>query len=300
MNTNLLADFARYSALIEQSLAVSPFSPEEESATALQVERGTIFPALLKGAPPDDRLERLIDLARNQSFARIAIVDRTGHHRPVYRALLVYSFVQSFRLTYESLPRSEFGRWEEACRAWCDLMEAELGEMRWDETATYAARGSSLTEAVWTALTLFVAGKVFVRDAFLDLASDVFGHIARLQQPNGAFLFAAPSDNPETHWYHELVTLHAAASYAVQAEDRPLAAAVQRNTLFHLEQTQPDHATTQPWGLFAFIWDPQTHPLADELLHSAQTQSPAGLEGVSSILLADTLYCLRLFTAAKP
>jgi hypothetical protein len=82
----------------------------------------------------------------------------------------------------------------------------------------------------------------------------------------------------------------------VQTEDRTLAAAVARNAEFHLDQTQPDHATAQPWGLFAFIWNPRTRGLADQVLHAARVNQPEGLDGVSLMLLADALYCLELFT----
>ena len=39
-----------------------------------------------------------------------------------------------------SLTREEFGRWEEALRAWSDLLEAELGDIGWDRTSAWAAR----------------------------------------------------------------------------------------------------------------------------------------------------------------
>ena len=161
-----------------------------------------------------------------------------------------------------------------------------------------ASRGAAAADATWMALALQVAGKTYVRDAWTDLASDLFGKIARAQQPTGAFLTAGPGDNPETHWYHELVLLHAAATYAVMTENRPLAAAVARNCEYHLNETQPDHATNQPWGLFAFFWNPTTRSLADGMIHSAAalggatTNTPSPL---TSILLADALYCLRLF-----
>ena len=68
-----------------------------------------------------------------------------------------------------------------------------------------------------------------------------------------------------------------------------------RATEYHQRETQPDHASSQPWGLFAFAWNPDTRPLADQLLHAATVQHPVGQDGVSLILLADALYCLRLF-----
>src|SRR5262249_46770195 len=153
------------------------------------------------------------------------------------------------------LPRSEFGRWEEALRVWCNLMESELGEIEIPPGPIPAARGSTATESAWTALSLYIAGKVFIRDAWTDLAADTFGKLTRYPSDKGALLHAGPSDNPETHAYHELALLHAAASYAVQAEDRTIATAVRRATDYHQNETQPDHATTQPWALFAFIWN---------------------------------------------
>jgi hypothetical protein len=297
---NLLTDFARYQAMIRAAMeTAAPFEAAAESATAVQIERGTIFAAMLNNSATDAGpwVDRLIELARSQRLARVAVVDRTGHHRPVYRALMIYAWLQAFSLAYESLPRSEFGRWEEALRGWADLLEAELGDIGWDETSAWAARGASAAEAAWTALALHVAGKLFIRDAWTDLASDFFGKLSRAQRPSGAFLEALASDNPETYWYHELVILHAAGSYAVQAEDRHIAAAVKRNTEFHLAETQPDHATTQPFGLFAFIWNAGTRSLADQLLHAGQTQHPGGSDGVSLILLADAVHCLGLFEA---
>jgi hypothetical protein len=290
-----LSEFQRYATLIEPLLAPSSFVATSESATAVQVERGSIFPVVLAKSPPDLRVERLIELTRAGGLHRVAVIDAAGHHRPLYRPILAYAFIQTFRIAYEHLPPSEFGRWEESTRAWADLLEAELGDVVWDETFTLAARGANVADVAWTALALHAAGKAFVRDAWLDLASDVFGKLTRAQQPSGSFLIATASDNPEPRWYHDLAILHAASSYAVQSEDRPLASAVRRATAFHMAETQPDHATAQPFALFAFIWNPDTRPFADQLLHAVQTiQTPTG-SGIASMLLADALYCLQLF-----
>jgi hypothetical protein len=295
-SAGLLADLRRYAGMIRATILGSyPFQAEAEDANSVQVERGVILPRALSNVanePENSPIERLITLAAHPKIRQIAVVDRTGHHRPVYRALLVYSWLQAFSLRYETLPRPEFGRWEEALRVWCDLMEAELGEIDLMPGPIPAARGSSVTEAAWIALSLQIAGKVFIRDAWTDLAADTFGKLTRFQHGSGALLHATASDNPDTHAYHELVLLHAATGYAVQAEDRTIAAAVARATEYHQAQTQPDHATTQPWALFAFIWNANTHPLADQILHAATQNNSA----VSLMLLADALYCLELFT----
>jgi hypothetical protein len=263
----------------------------------VRVERGIVYPQVVIDPKHADLspAERIIELAGSDRLSSIAVVDRADHHRPVYTGLLVYSFVQTYRIAYEMLSASAFGRWEEGLRPWCDMLESELTNVDWPETGMPGSRGANASEAVWMALALFVAGKVFVRDAWTDLASDTFGRLLRGQPNRSTFLIASPSDNPETLWYHELTILHAAASYAVQSEDRTLAAAVARNTLYHLNETQPDHATAQPWGLFAFLWNPKTRMLADQLLHSVSVQHPDQRDGVSLMLLADALYCLRLF-----
>ena len=65
------------------------------------------------------------------------------------------------------------------------------------------------------------------------------------------------------------------------------------NAAYHLHETQPDHATTEPWGLLAFILNPDTRSLADQLLHTVRVQHPGGARGVTAILLADVLDHLR-------
>jgi hypothetical protein len=277
------------------------FVPTSERDGVVQVERGMVYNAAVAGPPAPGvaaMVEPLVRHAAGGVPPDLSVADARGHHRPVYRPLLVYAWLQAFGPWYEVLPRADFVRWDEALRAWCDLLEAELGSAHAGDNGADAAAGDTVAQCAWSALALFAAGRLFVRDAWTDLASDTFGRLTRGQTPVGTFLTPGPSDNPETWWYHELVLLHAAASYAVQAEDRTVASAVAKATDFHLRETQPDHATSQPWGLFAFAWNERTRPLADQLLHAAAVNRPGGLDGVSLILLADALYCLRLFDPA--
>jgi hypothetical protein len=282
-----LKQLRRYADLVRSLLTPQPFAPESESAASIQVERGTILTHALLDEPLDDRLDPLL-----RQPPGLRVVDRQSHHRPVYGPLLAYAALSTFRLCYETLPRDRFGLWEESLRTHGDHLERRLGDLSFNPAA---ANGAQTAEAAWVALCLQVAGKLCIRDAWTDLAGDFFGKLTQSQQPSGAFLAATPSDNPETTWYHELTILHAAASFAAQAENRTVAAAVKRNTTFHLNETQPDHASNQPWALFAFLWNPLTLPLADGILHAAQTQHPGGVTGLTQVLLADSLQCLRLF-----
>ncbi len=149
--------------------------------------------------------------------------------------------------------------------------------------------------AAWSALALHVGGNIFIRDGWTDLASDTFGRLSRGQDSSGRLLPVTSATHPEAGWYDELATLHAAASYAVQSEDRAVARAVARSADFVLKEIEPDHATSEPWALFAFIWNEPTRPLADQLLHSMSLRRDK-LDAISLILLDDALYCLQLFT----
>ena len=291
-----MAEFRKYAGMIQPLLERDlPVSGKFGGSAAIQVGRGTVLPLMLNEVNVEglSRVERLIQVTRETRLDTVAIVDGMGHHRPIYRPILVYAWLSAFSLRYEDLPRQEFGRWEEALRAWSDLLEAELGDIAWDETSAWAARGSSAGEACWIALALHRAGKVFVRDVWIDLASDLFGKLIKAQQPSGAFLEMTAADSPEARWFDELAILHAAAAYAAMAEDRTVAAAVKRNTEFHLRETQPDHATSQPFGLFAFIWNQKTRSLADQMLNHISMKSQP--DGVTQILLADVMQSLRLF-----
>jgi hypothetical protein len=150
-----------------------------------------------------------------------------------------------------------------------------------------ASRGSEFATAAWYALTIQAAATAADQPA--PDAARAFSTLAAAQLPNGPFLTPTRSDNLETLWYHELVLLHALTTYALLTNSAPLLDAAKRAALYHLHETQPDHATTQPWALNAFLLSPDTYPLADQILHTLQTQNPGTLDPTSQTLLADTL-----------
>ena len=118
MGRDVQVDYQRYANLIASEIkpSNSPFVPQVESDTAVQVERATVYPdALLRPDRLDPILrsvDRLIRLVAEGNLAAVAVVDRSGQHRPVYRPLLIYGWLQAFKLLYEELPRDQFGRWD--------------------------------------------------------------------------------------------------------------------------------------------------------------------------------------------
>ncbi|HEX8523523.1 MAG TPA: hypothetical protein VF669_14815 [Tepidisphaeraceae bacterium] len=277
--TALISALTGYAKQIETVLgkAAAPPAFTAESAFAVQLERA--LPQNIEQGSVD----RLREIGNSGRLREISVVDHLGHQRPIYLPLMLYAWLLNYRQRFETMPREEFGQWDEALRAWCELLET-----------TVTQRGASTPQVAFSALALYTAGKVFVRDPWTDLAAGAMGAICQTQQADGSLLAPDAAVHPEITWYDELATLHALASYAVQAEDRSAAGAVARATKFHLHAVQPDHATAQPFGLFAFIWNEKTRALADQILHTLQLRQPVS-DAASLILLYDCLYCLRLF-----
>jgi len=147
-------------------------------------------------------------------------------------------------------------------------------------------------EMIWKGLALIVSR--YAKDG--SPAYSVWQRIRDDQQPSGAFFQPLPSTHPETLWYYELVMLHAVSASSILNDSPRLRATASRNAAYHLNFTQPDHATALPWGLPAFIINPETHTLADQMLHTVQTQP---VSCVTLMLLADTLYLLDRFATLQ-
>jgi hypothetical protein len=150
---------------------------------------------------------------------------------------------------------------------------------------------AALDVGIWTSLVFHVAGELLNESSWIEGSREAFINLISHQHPGGAFFQADVHANPETRWYEELITLHAVASYAVRVNEESFRRAVARNAEFHLNETQPDHATAEPWGLLAFIQ--YAPPLADQVLHAMSLQYPQGITGVPLLLMADVLYGLR-------
>ena len=124
----------------------------------------------------------------------------------------------------------------------------------------------------------------------------VIARLAGCQQPNGTFLEldTNQADNLEAWWFYELVLLHAMTTYAMLTGDAAVGESARRAAAFHHAETQPDHATNQPWAIHAFLSDPEFTPTADLMLLAAGVNQPGSLDAVSRILLADAAVCLSL------
>ncbi len=117
------------------------------------------------------------------------------------------------------------------------------------------------------------------------------------QTTAGHFLNPTANDNLESWWYSELILLHAMGTFAAITRSAQAFTTVHKAATYHLNETQPDHATNEPWAIFPFLLQAETRSLADQLLHNARMM-PA--TATSLMLLADALYCVKSLTNEGP
>lgn len=200
-------------------------------------------------------------------------VDGAGHSRPSYAALAARA------VAYGNVPTSFGDRLLEFAAAL-------------SPSALLATNGKAIVEHV------FAAWAIYTRDRSVPLilreaAIATLKSITRLQQPDGTFLARTDADSLEPQWYDELSLLHALSCYASESGDEEIEAAVGRAVKYHAAETQPDHASSHPWAIAAFLDEPDAIPLADMMLHAAGVQEPRTMDAVSLLLLADALDCGR-------
>jgi hypothetical protein len=165
---------------------------------------------------------------------------------------------------------------------------------QWPDGPLPAANASMWIAATFNALAWAIrAERLADSSAASVVRRKILQPLLERQRPAGHFLLASSADAPELLWYHELVLLHALCDLAAMfPDDERLGAALLVASDFHLNETQVDHATLDPWGLAAFVWNPATRIVADQMLHQISMQPPPR-RGLSLMLLADALYCLR-------
>ena len=274
-----------YSRLINAAIGESlEFEPTCETPSAVQVERGSIFPMCLCGRTPDSRVDRLIDM---QPLVMTTVVDRAGDSRPEYLGLLIYCWLQAMRQCRDA------SHWRPAIGAWCARIENELRRFELPIATAPAADGPAVLAAAWQALALWIGGVHLRERRWARLSESVFGSLCAFQLPSGAFLRVSRSDDAIAHHLHERVLLHAVASYAAQSNDTLATAASMQAADYHHRENQPLHCAFAPWGLHAFIWRRESRELAESML-AALGHRPPVTSSLTSMLLADSLYCLRL------
>jgi hypothetical protein len=109
------------------------------------------------------------------------------------------------------------------------------------------------------------------------------------QTPDGTLHPPGPDDSLDAVTYNDLIALHAAYNAVLLTHDFDLFPPIQKLADFHIQRTQPDHITTEPWALAAFAALDQTNTFAGQQIHDATTRLTSGVNPVVLGLLADAL-----------
>lgn len=184
----------------------------------------------------------------------VTFVDGRGHQRPVYRALAAY------------LHHRATGDCPALLRP--DVKSGDVSQQLWSAWHALAAGGTDLNPA------------------------------HRIVEAHDGCLAPQSLDEGPDHWtYRELVGLHALHALIELCDARDdleipptWRQRVLQITAYHQNHTQPDYTTYQPWGLAAFLSNPETTWFAEQQLHDVATH--LSIEGgpgalLPALLLAD-------------
>lgn len=213
------------------------------------------------------------------------LADPAGHVREEYHALAVHLCLAAFARRYETLSPDVWAACEQA------VLDA-VAPLRLVEFFQEAAPPAMAPLVLWSALGLMQAARLLSRDVDLDIADAVVATIVDRPGHKGSLHPTHSDDTIDTWTYRELVGLHALANIALLRRNAAWIKRVREVAMHHVEHTQPDNATTQPWALFAFLWSPGTRPFAEQQMHDATVQ---GASPISAMLLADAADALAEF-----
>jgi hypothetical protein len=217
------------------------------------------------------------------------LVDAAGHGRDVYFPLVVHLNFAALRCRAASLsPEDQFvirQALEAALAAQRLLLAAYRPEIESGRTAW----------ALWVALNLAEAAAVGGRAEDQALSEAAVTAVLSRPGPGGSLHPLEASQALDAWTYDELAGLHALANLAMLARNSGWARRVEEVARYHLENTQPDNTTNQPWGVLAFAWSAGTRSFAEQQLHDATAHGAlTGLgRGLAGMLLADAAAGLR-------
>lgn len=253
------SQFSRYRGLVSHLAgaalaAAERGAPDKPGADSLMIA----LPAartLLTGEALAETTVTLQTLA--QSAGRW--VTLTGQHRPVYDPLAAHLVMRAMAI----------GNQPAAARDHLTTLSARL--------KPEPPRRETVALVLWQALCRMEAGDRLNDSAAVDEAVRCVERVLA-DSPSAtpdkapAPLHAQRTDDQLDHWtYRELSGLHALANLALHADRADWWAAVDRIVDFHMEHTQPDYTTYEPWAVHAFLRRAATRVFAEQQLHDTQT-----------------------------
>lgn len=213
-------------------------------------------------------------------------VDGAGHRREVYGPLVAHLVLSALTIGRSTAGTICGGNARQAIAA---LLAPLADDGRQDEEARWDEPGSAarVAGALWRAVAMLEAA-LLTNDHDAGLAAlGVIGRISQTPGPGGALHPQLPNDTPDAWVYRELTGLHALHLAAQITRETGWAVRCRQVAAYHLEHTQPDYTTYQPWALAVFAEDAGTAVFAEQQFHDVQTH--LAIEGAGGALLPGLL-----------
>lgn len=150
---------------------------------------------------------------------------------------------------------------------------------------------------LWLAYTLKLASK-HQGDFFAPVIDTLWQRATAQQTPAGHLHPLTAETCLDAFVFDELAALHGGFLLAMASSPDTRTTYLEKLhplARYHLENTQPDNTTNQPWGLPAFAYWEDTATFAAQQLHDTRTwlaTHPGPVSGLIAGLLADTLNSL--------
>ena len=133
-------------------------------------------------------------------------------------------------------------------------------------------------------------------------ALDAVNQLLEQFQSDGPLHPRDANDQLDAWTYRELAAAHALSHLARPAGESALQQRVVDVARYHLQCTQPDYTTYEPWGMPAFAQVPDTLIFVDQQLHDVSTNVHLSGDAsalVPALLLADTACAMRQVQQCK-
>jgi hypothetical protein len=218
--------------------------------------------------------------------------DPLGHARDLYHPLVLHLHLAAFSKLYESLPVGLWSACEELVPRACEGVRAV------EAWANRAPPPEKTALVLWESLCLHDQADLAKRDADAELVDTIVHAITARPGPGGSLhpRDEGPQGESLDAWtYRELTGLHALTNLAIARRSAAWAARVEEIALYHLNNTQPDNTTNEPWAVAGFLWSTKTRSFGEQQLHDATAHGAGEIGPVAAMLLADAANTLGAF-----
>lgn len=144
---------------------------------------------------------------------------------------------------------------------------AEIHRIAIEESADQTA----IVRPLWHLWLLLLSERELALPANEEIRVQLWTRAFRRQSPAGHLHPLTPDTLLDSFVYDELCAIHAAYPIAQSMGDPAMLEQVRRAVRWHVENTQPDNTTHEPWALAAFAALDETGTFAEQQLHDAVT-----------------------------